>query len=1107
MDKNFSKILSKRNSFFKIIILFLIISSSSNAQELRFKNLSVADGLSNNSITAICQDNFGFIWIGTSDGLNKFDGNKFTVYRNTSGDSTSLSDNYILSLCEDKDGYLWIGTDKGGLNRFDPKTETFRHYTSDIKNPNSICNNSINYIIEDKMGNIWIATKHGLSELPAHQKMKECPDFISFTKKGNGENALTDLTIYSMLCDSKGSLWLSYSDGYGVDKLDITGNKSPFFKKINFRKDSPNSISGNWILFVFEDSKGRFWISSWATGLIKYEPSINKFTRYKNDLKDNKTLAGNNVEMAAEDNLGNIWIATYDGGLNKYIEASGSRNEYFAHYKYDTNNPLSLPNNKITILFKDKAGMIWVGTSGHGVSRFNPNSRFKNILLNEPDSEEDIPSAITKTSDGNLWVGTSKGTLFRFNKKGEKEWKYKIRRDEPLNAHIPFIPSLFEDEEKNLWISASCRGIFYIPANSVSSPQPRLVHIETSGQGFDIILKNGFTFIKEDANKNMIIGTNSEIGMLFLSRKNKLKKNFVFERLNKGKYAWEIERDSNDYWIGAWSHGATKFSGKDFSVLKHFGYVKGNSFNNLSIPGYDVYTLLKANDGNIWMGTLNSLTRYTPGNDTLTHYRYKDGLANESVFGILEDDYKNLWISTANGLSKLDLRTELFTNFFKEDGLLANEFAPFAYYKDKSGQLYFGGINGLTVIDPKTDLISTEFPGLHITGLYILNQEQQNKNLIKEGIIPQSFPFSNEITLPYDKNAITIEFSALDYISPQKIKYMYKLEGYNEDWVTIRPPLHSVSFMNLDPDDYTLKIRSTNRDGIWNSQYKIIQLHITPPFWNRLWFKVFAVLFIAGMALLFHEIRVRAGIKRQNELQQLVDQQTLALRERNADLESFSYSVSHDLRAPLRSIFSFSQIIKEDFDKQLPAEAKQYFTKITNAAYNMTALIDGILKFSQVARSELNKKSINISEIARRVSDDIKIIYPDKNIDFKIQPDIIANGDYILITTVLENLFSNSVKFSSNEDEIIIEFGKTRAFDKSKTSLAEAIFIKDNGVGFDMQYAEKLFNVFQRLHTNQEFEGTGIGLANVKKIINKHGGTIWAESEPGKGSVFYFTLS
>ncbi|MBA4319759.1 MAG: hypothetical protein C0412_15270 [Flavobacterium sp.] len=1100
---------SKSNLLTKLLLmLFFFIYTQNIAQEIRFKNLSAENGLSHNSVTAFCQDKSGFIWIGTADGLNKFDGKRFIVYRNSPNDSTSLSDNSILSIFEDSEGILWIGTENGGLNRFNPKTEIFGHFINSSSDKNSIPNNHVSSILSDKYGNIWFGTRKGLCVLPVSEKNKIKSNFKSFFNDGKNPNSITDNEIYSIYFDSEGRLWLSLSNNFGADCLTFSGMDITKFSKRNFQTDpkNNNSLSSSWVLYIFEDSKKRIWISTWAYGLTKYEPSKNKFTRYRFDMNNHRSISGNNIEMVLEDNQGAIWVATYGGGLNKYIEESNSQPGHFISYKFNSIDPLSISDNRVTILFKEKTGMIWIGTAGHGFSRFNPHSLFENIQLNDIGSSIDYsPSAMIKTSNGDFWAGTAEGVLFRIRKNSNKTDRFTFSYDGKPVRNYPIISSLFEDEEGTLWMTTTRGGVYYSLKGSHSSPKPEFFNAPPPKSKDPIKYLKGYWIVRENSFKDLIFGTYNENSMQILSRRNKLKKNFNFDFTPMSPFMWSFINMGEYAWIGTYANGVFKVDFKNRKVLNHLFLKPKDPYSKYNIPNNDVYAILQSSDNSIWFGTMKSLSRMLPETDTLIHYRYKDGLCNETVYGILEDNNKNLWISTYNGLAKYDINTNIFTNFYREDGIQGNEFNQFSYYKDKEGFLYFGGTGGITVVKPERENSKMTFPEIKITGLHLNNMLLDNKSLIKEGITSESISFTKVITLPYNKEAFSIEFSALEYNSPQKIRYQYILDGYMENWTNISSN-HIATFMNLEPKTYILKVKSTNKDGVWNPAGIELKIIIKPPFWKTAWFEVFLFLFTAGIIFLFYQWRILAHKKQQKKLEDLVLEQTMQLRERNADLESFSYSVSHDLRAPLRSIYSFSQIIKDDFGHQLSEEAKFYFDKITSAAYNMTGLIEGILKLTKIARAEIRKENINISEIAENTIRILKIEFTNKNIISKIEPDIFVNGDFILITTVFENLLSNALKFSMMQDEIKIEVGKTKAFERTRTNASEVIYVKDNGIGFDMRYSEKLFQVFQRLHDQKEFEGSGIGLANVKKIINRHGGVIWAESEIGKGAAFYFTL-
>ena len=1096
-----------------IFIIFLLFTLpgylKAQAQEIQFINLTVKNGLSHNSITCFCQDIQGFIWIGTSEGLNRFDGNSFTIYRNIPGDSTSINDNSILAIYEDENGFLWIGTEKGGLNRFDPRTDVFTHYTNDKKNKHSISNNNITFISNDKNNNLWICTKEGLNLLPSAEKYSTNPKFKSFLHDPGNPNSITNNSVFSFLFDKKGSMWLSLYGGFGIDILDFIDNSFTTYTKRHLSQSTASQpgLSGEWILFVFEDSKGRFWISTWADGVTLYEPRKNEFTYYKSSPDNNSNISANNIENIIEDRHGNIWVATYGGGIDKFIEPANGHAGYFVKYSFNYNDLFSLSDNKVSRLFEDRSGNIWAGTAGHGLCKFDPHSQFRNIRLKDKDGLIRFsPSAITKTSDGTLWTGTKEGTLLRFINGTGKPDRFDLNKKKQPISDIPFITSLFEDEEGTLWITTHGSGILYILKKELRLPKPAIKNVTVAKQQSAKSFPNSFGFVRENFNKDLVFGGFNPYNTWILKRENKLKKQFHFDYYDYKRYLWSYENDGTSAWFGSFSHGVAK---TDFNTSKRsiqFDYVPEDPYGRKSIPNGNVYSILKSKDNSVWFGTQKSLSCLLPNSDTLIHYTFKNGISNELVYGILEDENGYIWASTYNGLSKFDTKTKLFTNYYREDGIQGNEFNQFSYYKDKEGLLYFGGIYGITIVNPKMDLSELPSPEIKITGIYLANLLQANKSLLNSGIIKQSLAYASEIFLPFNQDSFSIEFSALEYSAPQKIKYMYKMEGYDKNWIVANQSSRIANYMNLPPRTYIFKIRSTNKEGIWSSHVTEMRITINPPFWNTLWFQVFAFLLIAGVIIGTYKWRMRNHKKRQKLLTDLVEEKTLQLRDSNAALESFSYSVSHDLRAPLRTINSFAKIIKEDFGSQIPNEANNYFDKISHASFRMGELIEGILKLARLASIELSKIDVNITHIAETLINNIAELYPDNKIISDITPGIIVKGDPVLLTTVMDNLLSNAFKFSSKNETIKIEVGKTGNFDKSKSNLTEAIFVKDYGVGFDMNYSDKLFRVFQRMHSDSEFEGTGIGLANVKKIINRHGGTIWAESEIGKETTFFFTI-
>lgn len=1097
-------------NFLLIILIFSIIPQVSFSQvtELRFTNLSVKNGLSHNSATCFYQDKKGFIWIGTFNGLNKFDGYNFTIYRNNPSDKTSISDNSITAIYEDDKGFLWIGTENGGLNKYNPEYDTFIHFKSDKNNPYSISHNKIYCIIADKQNNLWIGTNNGLNRLTPEERDKPDPHFQVFRNNENDSNSLSDNTVFSLRFDSKGALWVSLSGGFGIDILEFTDRNNSSFKKnrIVSQKKRTSGLSGDWILFTFEDSHGRIWISTWADGVTLYEPALNKYTQYRFTSGIHGEINCNDIENIIEDKRGNIWVATYGGGLNRFIEPIDNEKGYFIHYTYNSDSRFSIAGNRILRIFEDRAGIIWVGTSGHGISKFDPHSQFYNIRLTDKSGKSPLtPSAIYVTSDGNLWVGAKEGVLVRYDKSHKKKDIFKFKTDKKLNSRSKFVTSFFEDEDGTMWITTDLDGIYYCPSNTLSSSNPVFHHVENATAVPPVNFPGTFTFAKENYKKDLIFGSCLPQNIWILRRENKRKKIFNFDYYDFKRYCWSYENDGESAWFGSFSHGVAKTKFSDSKRQFQFDYSVDDPFGRKNIPNGSVHTILKSSDGSVWFGTEKSLSRLLPGTDTLIHYTPANGIAQECVYGILEDENRNIWVSTYNGLTKLNYKTNSITNYYIEDGIQGNEFNQYSYFKDKSGNLYFGGTSGITVIDPKTVYHFESNPEVQITRLHISNSEMNNHSLINNGITDKSISYSGTINLSYNMNVFAIEFSSLDYYDPEKTQYMYKLEGFDKDWIIAKAGMHMVNYMNLSPEKYTFKVRTADKEGKWSGKITQIDIIITPPFWNNRLIQIISLLLLSVLLISGYKIKNKAVIKKQKQLESLVEEKTTQLRESNAALESFSYSVSHDLRAPLRSVSGFAQIIKEDYFNHLPADAKEVVERIISSTIKMNELINSILKLSKLNYTNLSITDIDLSALCNQIFVNACSAYKNPIMPV-IQTDMKIKADLVLITSMMENLIGNAIKFSSNNENIIVEIGTTGEFDHSKSSSSIAYYVKDYGVGFDPKYAHKLFQVFQRLHDVREFEGTGVGLANVKKIITRHGGVIWAESEIGRGTTFFFTL-
>ncbi len=500
------------------------------------------------------------------------------------------------------------------------------------------------------------------------------------------------------------------------------------------------------------------------------------------------------------------------------------------------------------------------------------------------------------------------------------------------------------------------------------------------------------------------------------------------------------------------------------------------------------------------MGTGGAgLSLLNPSTGKCRHFQVEDGLPSQEITAILSDPNDNLWISTGKGLSLFDKKNHSFINFDINDGLQGMVYYRNSACQGRDGTYYFGGHHGFNQFVPSEIKTNPYIPEIVITDLNIMNQSVSIGDRINGRIILEKPIFeTREIVFTHKEYIFSIEFAALHFTNPLKNRYQYMLEGFNDDWIRVRADRRFASYTTLGPGHYSFKVKAGNNDGNWNPEPRTLDITILPPFWGTWWFRTGIVLIILMTGLISHRYRIRNLENHRKTLEKEVSKRTSELKRYNEELEAFTYSVSHDLRSPLRSMDGFSQILCEDYSERLDEQGKSYLIRIQKSSHYMSHLIDNLLKLSRLTRNELTIEYFDLGLLAEQVNEEVSQSYPDQRVEFISAKNIFIHGDRTLFRILLRNLLDNAWKFTSKVDHPKIEIGTVRRQNN------RTIYLKDNGIGFDNAYSEKLFEVFQRQHP--DYEGTGVGLATVKRIIRRHEGEIWAEGKIGQGAAFYFFI-
>ncbi|MCK5702784.1 MAG: hypothetical protein KAI29_16590, partial [Cyclobacteriaceae bacterium] len=846
------------------------ITTATQFPEPKFEHFSLEQGFSQSSVFSILQDSQGFLWFGTVDGLNRYDGYNFKVFRNNPDDTTSISNNSVISVYLDNAGVLWLGTEGGGLNRYDKETGIFTRFIHNSNDPNSLSNNAAFGILEDKSGVLWIGTNGGgLNKLIPGKSEDSPPAFVHYNHNPQDKTSLSSDFIGPIYEDKSGTIWIGTE--VGLDKL-IPGKQEgspPSFVHFKHNPDDPTSLSGNVVYSIFEDHAGVLWIATFGGGLNKLVPGEGKkrppaFIRYQHNPKDITSISSNKILSIYEDNSRNLWIGTAGGGLNKFNRAT----EEFIHYKFDPNDSRSLNGNWVYTIFEDKSGVLWIGTMPGGLNKFDPmKGQFKHYK-----HDEDNPKSLSgnrifsmyEDRSGNLWIGTYPKGLNMFVPDNDKNpfpsfVHYTNDPKDPASLGNSTVWSIYEDKSGSLWFGTTGSGLMMLSPTERGKSSPALIHYEHDPDDPTSLSHNRIRSIHEDVSGNLWIGTNGGGLNRFVQGDGKNSPPTFVRYLHtpddstslSNNIIWTIYEDSHGFlWIGT-AGGLNRYvSADDKHSPPTFIHYKHDPDDPESLSSNTVISIYEDHSGNLWIGTeIAGLNRFDREKDTFIRYKEEDGLPNNTISGMLEDSKGNLWLSTRNGLSRFNPMTETFRNYVAKDGLQNNEFQIGACVKSRSGEMFFGGNNGFNRFHPDSIKDNVRIPPIVITDFQLFNKSvpvglgtSTNRSILNTTITETS-----EIELSYKDYIISFEFAALDFHIPEKNKYAYILDGFEKRWNYTDANRRFATYTNLDPGEYTFRVKASNNDGIWNEAGTSLEIIIIPPWWATWWAYAFYVIVFSSI--------------------------------------------------------------------------------------------------------------------------------------------------------------------------------------------------------------------------------------------------------------------
>ncbi|MBC7416972.1 MAG: response regulator [Pedobacter sp.] len=1023
-----------------------ILSAGSNTN---ISTLGIEDGLSNNSVNAIFKDKFGYMWFGTDDGLNRYDGYKFKVFRSNRNDTSSITYNRIICLAGDEAGNIWVGTNNG-LSIYHNFSSTFTtpRYFDATQRKYLKAAVEINSINKDKSGGIWIATnsKGLLYKAPGKPLIKIPLLFGNLIKTGN---------VISLAIDSS-TVWFVL-EGIGLCSYNILTGKSQLVSNL--------FPLANCLYF---DKENRLWIGG-DQGLYRYDIELKKVMWFKS-LQSEKVIRVTDIK---QNRNGEIWAATDGGGVTK-LNADGNVIDRITSKPSQKN----LSSNAVTSLWFDGEGRTWMGTLRGGVNIIdNRKNKFKTIAHNSNNSNSlinDFVLSFCEDSSGKVWIGTDGGGISVWNRKTNNFSHFVHDVKNPNSLSNNNVTSIVEDADHQVWIGTFGGSINKYVPSSKSFVSYKCEHLGLEDKN---IWK-----LYCDAENNIWAGTTFGQNLTYKLNRKINKFEVIDKRFN---HVTTIAEDkSGSLWFGSefgeLLKGKTSTTRNDSFDLKHpIRALYADAYNDFWV-GVQYTGLIYLN------GKTHKLSRFTE----------TEGLCNNSVLNILPDGRGNLWISTFNGISRFNLKSKTFKNFYKADGLQSNQFSYNAALRLKDGTLLFGGIRGFNYFNPAEITNDKGFPNLLVTDLEILNQPLNHDGKITTD--SSSLANIKNITLPFKKASIDINFAALEYSAPQKIRYAYYLEGWDKQWIYATSN-RSAYYSRLTEGKYVFHLKSTNTDGDWNPKEKLIYITILPPWYRSLWAYFLYLLALIAALLLYNRYRVaKARLEQELAINKIKIENEAALNENKL---SFFTNISHEFRTPLTLIINPARDLLQQ-GKNLDSESN--IQTIYRNSRRLLRLVDQLLLFRkadsgiyQLQISKLNILQLCADTFACFVNE-AKLHHLNYQLVGDIKSEIYLDKEKIEI--VLFNLLGNAIKYTPNGGSIILRVTETEGH--------IAIAVEDSGPGINLEKIDKLFDKFYQANTEagNNSGGFGIGLYLAKTFINQHSGSIWVTPNHPTGSIFNIEL-
>lgn len=1060
----------KKNFYFLFLFFFLLVAMGVNSQsQTTFKKLNQSTGLSNGRITSIVKEKDGFIWIGTKNGLNRYDGLQVKVYNKK---NSNLGSNDISDLFIDSKNKLWITTLGGGVNIYNPLTDSFKVYKNSPNTTKSLLSNQVNTVIEDSKGNMWFGTEKGLCKFN-----KITGNFTSYTNQLNPNQSKNSNSITCLYSDKNENIWVG-TFGNGLFLFDVAEEK--------FSQIAPKEMMvSDFINDIEELNRDKILIGTSGSGLLLVDISTFKFSNF---LKENLSLKQevNIVRSIRKDNQDNLWIGTDGNGVFE-IEYPNAKSPIIHNYLYNPQLESSLSGNAIYEIMDDNDSNIWIGTAWNGISILNKNST-NEILFSDIIGLNPTPILSIYKNEHKLYLGLDGEGLTVYNQ-NLNQIKYYNEKNKKGSIKGKFIQKITETDNQEIWLGTFANGLIKFDEKLNTFKQYK--HEFNNKKS---ISRDDVRDIIEDENNNLWIATWGG-GLNYFNPKTEEFIKFRNEANNNNTVNNDnlisLEQDGDHIWIATFGGGVNLLDTK----TKKFTYFTHNDTDPSTISGNNIFSLLKDSKGYLWIGTSGEgINRLNLKTKEIERFEANENIRYLTITGIIEDNEKNIWFSTKQGIINYNYQSNTFNTFSD----LSGEFHINSIFKDESGLLYFGGVNGVVKVNPKTIVVENKRPPVKLTKFKLFNKEV---NIEKGGLLEKNIAFTDDIQLNHNQDVLTFEFSALQFPFSNNCEYAIKMEHFDKDWRNIGTD-RTATYTNLSPGNYTFKVKSKEMGSTWGDDFTSVNIHILKPFWLEWWaFAIYSIILLI-LFYLFRKYTIAwERMKANLEFERLTHEKDTELYNQK---QQFFTNISHEIRTPVTLILSS---INRLFDTGELLERKQLNIAHT-LRKNSNLLLQLVNELLDIRKFETNEITIKVSKnelvsYCKEIFLSFSEIASERNIEYQFiseKKHIEIWFDKNQLEKVIYNLLTNAFKFTKNGGKI--------KFEITDHDSVVALTVDDSGIGMSENQKSEIFKRFYQVRDKDAGleSGFGLGLSISKDIIELHKGKITVESQKAKGSTFKVEL-